>query len=268
MTRKRKFATFNQRQVLVSLRGWFDATSANNIREAERELIGTILPNLFGYHIVQLGLHVSTGLMESSRISHAVTICDDCDDTNEARLVARWDALPIAANTIDVLMAPHVLEFCPEPHAVLREVERVLIGEGYIVITGFNPWSLCGLWRLLSGWRGRPPWCGHFMSVSRITDWLQLLGFEIEFSRKTSFRPPTRRPGIAARLRFLELIGSAVWPFFGNVYVIVAKKHVAAVTPLKASWQTRRRMIAAGVTEPTARIGDNTNGRGMPPRDS
>jgi SAM-dependent methyltransferase len=253
--------------VLLALRKWFDTASANNIRESETELLATILPNLFGYHIVQLGMHVSTSIIESSRISHAITICDGFDEGSSAGMIGRWDALPLAPNAIDVLVAPHVLEFCPEPHAVLREAERVLIGEGYIVITGFNPWSLCGIWRLLGGWRGRPPWCGRFISISRIADWLQLLGFEIEFSRKISFRPPLRRAGVARKLKFLELIGRAIWPYFGNVYVVVAKKHVAAVTPLKASWQTRRRMLASGVAEPTARLGDDTPMQGRTPRE-
>ncbi len=248
----RKFLSTNSTQVAAWLRTWFAATG-KNIRDAELELAAAILPNLFGYHIVQLGNHVSGDFFATTRISHALLVANETGRELLSDIVGRCDALPLAANSIDVLVVPHILEFAVEPHAVLREAERVLIGEGHIVIAGFNPWSLCGFWRLLAGWRGKPPWSGQFLSVSRIKDWLKLLGFEIEFLKKTSFRPPLRRDTISRKLGFVEQLGSYCWPFFGNVYIVVARKHVAAVTPLKSSWQTRRRVIAGGVAEPTTR---------------
>lgn len=257
MAVKQNFANPKRDLLLRELRNWFDSAVGTFVVEAELELVGSILPNLFGYHIVQLGTHAGDSFIDTSRISHAVVIAEQFPQTVEGSGVkGHCDALPIAPDTVDVLVAPHVLEFSGQPHAVLREAQRVLIGEGYIVITGFNPWSLCGCWRWLAGWRGRPPWCGRFVSAARLKDWLTLLGFEVEFIKKTSFRPPLGRPGIVRKLNVLELIGALAWPIFGNVYVIVARKHVAAATPLKASWKTRRRMIAAGVAEPTARVGD------------
>jgi SAM-dependent methyltransferase len=255
MTVRPKFPQTQRNELLGRLSDWFHSATGRLVTDAEAELVDSVLPNLFGYHIVQLGIHVDPGFVASSRISHAVIVDEQARSLEDASMVVgEWDALPLAADAVDVLVAPHVLEFAAEPHAVLREAQRVLIGEGYIVVTGFNPWSLCGCWRLLAGWRGRPPWCGRFVSASRLKDWLKLLGFEVEFARKASFRPPLRRAGITRRLHFLELLGKVVWPVFGNVYVIVARKHVAAATPLRASWKTRRRMIAAGVAEPTARV--------------
>jgi hypothetical protein len=37
------------------------------------------------------------------------------------------------------------LELARDPHHALREVERVLVPEGRVVISGFNPASLWGL---------------------------------------------------------------------------------------------------------------------------
>jgi SAM-dependent methyltransferase len=256
-----KFPSVDDKEIAALLRRWFNAPAGKDIRAAELALTSAILPNLFGYHIVQLGSDVADSFITTTRISHAVLIGNDVGGEQRTDIVGRCDALPLAANSIDVMVVPHLLEFASEPHAVLREAERVLIGEGYIVIAGFNPWSLCGLWRILAGWRGRPPWCGQFLSVSRIKDWLKLLGFEIEFLKKTSFRPPFNRESINSRLKFMELMGAFCWPLFGNVYVVVAKKHVAAVTPLKASWQTRRRIMAGGVAEPTTRAPEITPSR-------
>lgn len=256
----RKFLSFDSTQVAARLRTWF-GVAGKDIRDAELELAGMILPNLFGYHIVQLGNHVSEEFFATTRISHALLIANDTSQEHHPGIVGRYDALPLAGDSIDVLVVPHILEFAVEPHAVLREAERVLIGEGHIVIVGFNPWSLCGLWRKLARWRGGPPWSGHFLPASRIKDWLRLVGFEIEFLKKVSFRPPLRRGTISAKLGFVEQLGSHCWPFFGNVYVVVARKHIAAITPLKSSWQTRRQMIAGGVAEPTARARANLQNR-------
>lgn len=264
MSAKQKIIGLNGRELFNELRAWFRTPAGTDIADAQAQTLTAILPNLFGYHIVQLGTHVRESLVGSSRISHTIVARDEFDRHSAANLASRLDALPFTPNAIDVLLVPHVLEFSPDPHAVLREAERVLIGEGYIVLTGFNPWSFCGLWLLIARWRGKPPWCGRFITASRMIDWLQLLGFEIEFVNKIGFKPPLRRANLARRLGFLESVGRFLWPFFGNVTVIVAKKHVAAVTPLKASWKTRRTVIAAGVAEPTRRHENGSHPPGGP----
>jgi SAM-dependent methyltransferase len=253
MNLSRQFPLISPRELAERLRFWFNEGAGVSIRDAELEIVATILPNLFGYHLVQLGSQVSERFIGTTRIGHVVALDAHPVEGQTVALIANCEALPLAAASIDVLLVPHILEFSPQPHMVLREAERVLIGEGYIVITGFNPWSFCGAWRLLGRWRTVPPWDGQFLSAARIKDWLKLLGFEIEFLKKTSFRPPIASRSISNKLAFLELVGRACWPWFGNVYVVVAKKRVAAVTPLKLSWQTRRQLIASGVAEPSTR---------------
>jgi ubiquinone/menaquinone biosynthesis C-methylase UbiE len=54
-------------------------------------------------------------------------------------------ALPFPANSLDLVVLPHTLELDADPHATLREVERVLVPEGRVVICGVNPASLWGL---------------------------------------------------------------------------------------------------------------------------
>jgi SAM-dependent methyltransferase len=54
----------------------------------------------------------------------------------------------------------HALEFHDDPHQILREVERVLIPEGELIITGFNPISIWGLRQRLPNCPGDFPWNG------------------------------------------------------------------------------------------------------------
>ena len=237
----------------LDLKAWFESVPGTLILDEEREGLRQILPDLFGYHIVEVGAHVPADLVAATRISHQIRFGVSTKVGNDATAIAMCNALPLDANSIDVVVLPHVLEFSADPHGVLREVERVLIGEGHVVIIGFNPWSLCGLSRVAMSWRGRAPWCGQFISVSRLKDWLKLLGFGIEFVMKKSFRPPVGHPKINTHLAFLEQLGRHLWPVFGNICMVLAKKRLAAVTPLKTSWRTRRRLIAGGVAEPTTR---------------
>ncbi|MBK6906226.1 MAG: methyltransferase domain-containing protein [Rhodocyclaceae bacterium] len=44
--------------------------------------------------------------------------------------------LPFASNSIDLVVVPHTLEFDSNPHQVLREVERVLVPEGQVLVSG------------------------------------------------------------------------------------------------------------------------------------
>ena len=77
-------------------------------------------------------------LLRESRIAHRLKVAP----WGEVHLRAKCHELPIATQSIDLVLLPHVLEFAEEPHAVLREVDRVMMPEGRLVIVGFNPWSL------------------------------------------------------------------------------------------------------------------------------
>lgn len=237
---------------------WFAASPGRELLQAEQRQLQQILPGLFGYHIVQLGRLSDDSLIESSRIAHKLHAELDADGggNGAAGLRCLGEALPLASDSVDVVVLPHVLEFEHSPHQVLRECERILIGEGHLVIIGFNPWSWWGLWRILLGWREEPPWTGHYFSAARLQDWLRLLGFELVQIEKLFYRPPLRSDGWLSRLAFMEKFGRLCWPWWGAVYIIVARKRVIALTQVRELWRHRRRMIAAGLAEPSARSYD------------
>ena len=241
---------------------WFQRGPGRLAAALERHLLTAALPDLFGYHIVQLGCHPMDDMLESSRISHRlrVDLGSGTAVAGDVHLRCSEDALPLAANAIDVVVLPHVLEFAADPRRVLRETERVLIGEGHIVLLCFSPWSWYGLCSLLLRWQGRAPWSGRFISASRVKDWLQLLGFDIVQVRRAGFRPPMHRERLNRHTAFMERLGAFCCPALGNVYLIVAKKRVEGVTPLRVSWRQRRRVLAGGVVEPSTRTNVNTRG--------
>ena len=244
---------------VVGLRDWYHSEAGCRLLEQEKAELDEILANLFGYHLLQVGVITEDSLLASSLIPDCMVLQRDAGsvklDGNLSKKVIGGlpDALPIASDSLDVILMPHVLEFSRNPHQVLREVDRALIPEGHVVITGFNPWSPWILWRLALGLRKQAPWCGQFLSLSRIKDWLSLLGFDIISTQHVFYRPPVNHDGIMDKLAFVETLGERFWPVFGASYTLVAKKRVFTFTPIKPRWRPRRRFISDGVVEPQNR---------------
>jgi len=193
---------------------WFNRPLGLHVLEQERRILEQVLPDLFGYHIVQVGAVHDGHFLHSSRIGHRVIMLLDREAPvgGISHLRCTPDSMAMATDSLDVVVLPHVLEFSEHPHRVLREVERVLIGEGHLVLLGFSPWSLWGMWRLLLCWREDPPWSGHFYGLGRLRDWLSLLDFELVTVRRFIYRPPCRSERIMQRLAFLDKIGKLLWP--------------------------------------------------------
>jgi len=247
---KGKLAPSGETQTQLS--AWFENFPGQAVLEQETQHLAEILPTLFGYHLLQIGYcHASSQALKNSKISHRMVMNNDsgsrllCDFSE---LVASAEALPYRADSLDVVLLSHALEFSEHPHQILREVDRCLIPEGHAVIVAFNPVGFSGLWNGLFAWKGRPPWNGRFISRTRLRDWLALLGFDVVDSRALFFRPPLSRLGLMWRLEFLERFGCRWWPIFSGVYILVAQKRVATLTPLKARWRPRRsRAVAPGL---------------------
>lgn len=151
------------------------------------------------------------------------------------------------------MILPHVLEYEATPHQVLREVQRVLVPYGTLAILGFNPWSFWGLWRFILRRQGSMPWCGRFYSLTRIQDWLALLGFKTVELRYFLFRPPFQQPRLMRRLRFLEEVGQRWYPYFAGSYLVVAKKHVMRLNPIDPLWREEESLDMPAMAEPTTR---------------
>ena len=161
-------------------------------------------------------------------------------------------SLPVESDSVDVVLLPHVLEFEPDPHAALREAFRILVPEGYLLISVFNPWSLMGMWRLWGARSGSPPWQGQFLGAIRIKDWLALLGFDVLSSEPCFFRPPLRRERLLQRLACMEAFGKRAFPYLAGANVLVAKKRISTLTPIRPAWKLRRKLAGVGLAGPTA----------------
>ena len=221
---------------------WQNKTGAYLLKQ-ERAALGAVLPTIFGYHLVQSGCWGEPGaLLETSAIRNRI-IVGDC---GQAAMVAGDPAyLPFAADAIDAVLLPHTLERVTDPRQVLREAERVLHGEGHVLVLGFHPWGPWGL----RGRFGRVAWGGNFLRLGRLEEWLRVLGFDIVCVRHLVFRPPWRSRAMLVRSAFLDRMAMRAT---AGAYLVVAKKRVFSMTPLRLKRQ-RPQHAFSGVAKPTIR---------------
>ncbi|QOJ23682.1 MAG: methyltransferase domain-containing protein [Gammaproteobacteria bacterium] len=239
---------------------WFESSLGQYLIEHEQRYFDHVVANIFGYNAVQIGwpqfnflrlnrmpLHFSVGL--------------------EAQVSLRATAsfLPIQSNSVDLVILPHTLEFNTNPHQILREVHRVLIAEGHIVISGFNPLSLWGACHYLKSTRREFPWNGHFMTLSRLKDWLKLLDFEMAGGRLCCYVPPFEQEKWRRRFSFMEAAGDRWWPISGGVYFLHAIKHMHGMRIIKPDWRncpdTKKKMVPVAQRVNEASIEEPTTGQ-------
>lgn len=172
------------------LAGWYSETLGQALAQFEQELLDTILPDLFGYHLLQIGNHKTLQWLKSSRIRHHVGITPDGIYLHDGSWVRGWyDSLPFRSNSLDVVILPHTLEFCADPQNVLQEATRVLLPEGHLLIFGFNPYSLWGVRRFFRSRDGSLPWGGQFLAAGLIEQWLGDFGCTVVKHEAVFFSP-------------------------------------------------------------------------------
>lgn len=219
-----------------SLHDWFQSPLGVYLLAQECVWLNQVTPDIFGYHAIQLGLP-AFDLLRESRIVHRVTVSPEVA-RQPNHVQAQFHELPFDAQSIDLCVIPHVLEFSEIPHEVLREIDRVLRPEGRVLVLGFNPWSLFGTRKL---WTSKGyPWQGQFVSLVRIKDWLQLLGLEPASGRLACYIPPCETEKWQRRFRFMEPTGDRWWGVAGGVYMLEAIKRVQGMRLIAPVWSDKK----------------------------
>lgn len=222
---------------------WYSHGSGFRLAEAEKAELDEILPCLHGYHLIQLSEQGLSHYMSGSLISHRVLVHPTVTTAGQKNKVkAELDSLPFKSESVDVVVLPHTLEQVRNPHEILREVHRILIPEGYLVITGINPISCWGLWYSWKKMLGKIARAGHLLGLTRLRDWLKLLNFQVTGGRLFYYRPPILSQSMIQKTEKIEEIGRKYWPFLGGAYSIVAVKRVIPLTLMRAKWKTEKQV--------------------------
>ncbi len=255
---------------IVDLQDWFQTPQGRYVLDWERAQMGRVVADIFGFHALQLGLPALDAL-QANRMPHrwlasstaglepqpAADAASPLHGTTAqasgqrsgstaavVQLACDFAALPFPAGSLDLVVLPHTLEQHVDPHATLREVERVLVPEGRVVICGVNPASLWGLrqrrarlYRRFGFGELFLPSEGEFIGYWRLRDWLRLLSFEVESGRFGCYRPAVMGEQWLQRFQWMDWAGARWWPIFGAVYFLVAVKRVRGMRLIGPAWK-------------------------------
>ena len=236
---------------------WYETPAGQFALQKLKQKMGEDLSQIFGYFALEAGALLNQHhFLDESRVGTCFSLGRHA---KQPSIIADMEALPLDFDSIDLVIANHVLECSPDPHQILREIDRVLVADGHCFFIGFNP---------LSFWHNRHSFCEspdyksgisthtglsapHLYGVRRVRDWLSLLGWRVNEISYISFRARFMKGKLFKRLDKMEKWGSLYWPIFGNLYIIHAQKQVLKMTPKK---KRKREWDPASVLPPKVAI--------------
>ncbi|WP_206999688.1 class I SAM-dependent methyltransferase [Trinickia mobilis] len=261
---------------IIDWPAWTDSPPGRYVLAWEQAQLDRVVSNVFGYHALQLGLPQLDALRENRMPCRGLVLdaasgasapyeypranslagCGESATPSDrhapdGRTTVWCDLLdlPFEAQSVDLIVMPHTLEFTSDPHRLLREAERVLMPEGQLIILGFNSLSLWGARQSFGKMAGRPfvPAAHDLIAFTRLKDWIKLLGFELERGRFGCYRPPLATDKWFARYAFMEAAGDRWWPIFGASYMVTAIKRVRGMR-LVGAMKVKKPVLAPGLT--------------------
>lgn len=221
----------------ADLQAWFETPLGAYLLASEQAYFDQAVADVFGFNALQLGLCRHDFLRANRMPFHCRVGASAANDDGEVKIRADFRALPVVGNSADLVLLPHVLEFSDHPHQVLREVARILMPEGHVIVSGFNPWSLWGARQAFDRNREQFPWRGQFINLPRLKDWMALLGIEIAAGRMCCYIPPVVNERWISRFSYLETAGDRWWPFAGGVYFLHGVKRVQGMRVITPQWK-------------------------------
>lgn len=244
-------------QETTRLDDWWKTPIGQYLLTWEQMQVDEVLPNMFGYHALQLGSpqldalasnrmpHRWLGLTQGASLAYVVT---SGHSGKQGLFFVDSTALPFQNDSLDLIVLPHTLELSSDAHATLREVARVLRPEGRVVVIGLNPFSLWSLKRwqaeilstIFRRERSQPvfPAPARFLNYWRLLDWLRLLDFEVQELRLGIYQPAVCHAAWIQRWTWINHLGQRWWPMFGAVYLVSATKKVHGMRLLGPAWRT------------------------------
>jgi SAM-dependent methyltransferase len=235
----------------AALAAWWSESLARALLAAEAELLGEALEDVFGWELLQIGAWGgSRELLACSRTRRQTVVAAPGFPLG-ADIIGRPSLLPVVSDSVDAVLLPHTLEFASDPYAIVREVDRVLVGEGQLLVLGFRPWSLWGI-RARASRTGFPPGMRRVLSERRIRDWLVLLGYEIVAARRYLYCTPWSS-GLSSHEGTGRILNRGIThPFPASAYLLKARKRVYTLTPVRPRLREKPAVLG-GLVKPTTR---------------
>lgn len=248
------------------LEEWYRNTGAGRrLREQISTDMGVILDEWFGYHMLVVGADPDIDVSSMTRVQTITRISPEVSHPSpkemgdqpaaksrgEVTLVALDEELPVATESVDVVVLINALELSENPRQLLREAHRVLTPHGHLLVVGSNQFSPLGLWRRLRSLmpnRKRTATVGP--SARKLDDWLTLLDFFVAPVRHKLVLPLGGGGRMGQWFARLDhwLVDHNIPP--GSSFVMFANKTVRGHIQGVQTSRTRARLMGLPVAKP------------------
>jgi SAM-dependent methyltransferase len=240
-----------EQQDFETLQTWLGTPLGASLLQQEARVVEEAFDGIFGEQCLQLGYWGDPKTFVRLARTQRCALITAFPRSEGVSAVGELHRLPVQDDSIDVVILPHTLDYSDRPHAILREVHRVLRSDGQLIVLGFRPGGLWGLRRLVPG-AGLPPGELHLVSERRLRDWLKLLDMRIHGMSGYFFR--WRLPGLKGNASTQwERRGRRWWPELSACYMLSAQKRISTMTPVRPLWRTKPKVVT-GLAEPSTRV--------------
>lgn len=230
---------------------WLTQPLGSAILTLEQQFLTSVLPNYSGQFALLIGVPRQHPLLHASVMLNNVVLSPLMNSAKHFSLIeSEFYQLPIASGSVDLVILPHTVECVENQRHLIAEACRLVKPEGFIMLLGFNPFSL---WGLKKWWVNHQPmpWSGNFVRPKQIKQWLSLADFELYKQDMLLFRPPFKNQSIFNKLSFMEKIGKFIYP--GGIYVLTFRAKVIPLTPIKLHWRQKIPAMSSTLPRPTLR---------------
>jgi len=208
---------------------WFKTITGKSLLNFEKKIANKFTEGKFGYFAVQLS-DGDINFLKNSRIKNHLFI-----NGPKKNIVFNEEALPFNSSSIDLIISLHTYEKVTNNGNFIDELFRSIVPGGYLVIATFNPFSLAGI-RNYCAFDNYFPWNTKFTGMKKLQNQLNEAGFTIKEGKIAYYQPIISNQKFFFNKVF-ENIGGRWFPFFGNIYFIVAEKRMPELIPIKPKWK-------------------------------
>lgn len=218
-------ATFSE-QFLAGQRYW-QTSHGRRQWQAEKQCLHQLLARSGVQHALELG--VAPPLLAHDSIRHRIGWAPQRElAEHPSTLICRPEALPLADESLELVVVHHLLEVAPQPTHMLREAARVTSDSGRLILIGWHPLGIAGparLKRCHERFYQRSRW----LTPGRLRDWLRFIDFNIERIDYCGFVPFENTPDWL----LMEHWGRRHNLPLGRAWIISAKRQMCRMIPLK-----------------------------------
>ena len=241
---------------VVDLRDFYEGRLGQVARHLIRRRVRQMWPDLRGETVLGLGyatpflrqFHEEAGRVLALMPAQQGVLHWPAEGPNLTALVEETD-LPLADAAVDRVLLVHAVECSEHLRDMLREVWRVLAGNGRLLVVVPNR---RGIWARTD----RTPFgSGHPYSPPQLSRLLRDSSFTPVKVGRALYLPPTRSRTLLGSAQTIERVGDRWFQRFAGAVLIEARKQLYAVNVQRVRRRLRRRPVLVALPQPARRLG-------------